>query len=359
MDLILSGGWIGREGLWKARVSEPVYLRRFEEIPEGSDLFLIISYDLSRDTLRVDIKCRDLPPIIALPLEGFEGFSGRGGPYRLDLVDMSLRRGDFIDGVLKVKDHIERGEVYQVNLTSEIMFRLEGDPLGLFLDFFERQPVPYGFFLRTEDLIVMSGSMELFLEKRGTKVVSRPIKGTGRTPGEILSREKEMAENLMITDMMRNDLGRIAKTGTVRVRDLFKVEEFKTLCQMYSTVEAETEESAGEILKSTFPPASVTGAPKRRAVEVIDEIEPHARGYYCGTAGMIFRGGDFTFSVLIRTAYGSCERISYFAGCGIVWDSEPEREFEELLLKVRAFFPGVADAGSEEVCKRASEGKGA
>ncbi|MDQ7082079.1 MAG: anthranilate synthase component I family protein [Aquificota bacterium] len=359
MELILSGGWIGREGLWRVKTSEPIYLARFEDIPPGKDLFLIISYDLSRDTLSVDIKCRGLPPIIVLPLEGFERFSGDGGTYRLDFVGMSLPEDGFIKGVLKVKDRIERGEVYQVNLTSEMVFRLEGDPLSLFLDFFGRQPVPYGFFLRASDLIVMSGSMELFLKRKGDRLVSRPVKGTGRTPEEILSKEKEIAENLMITDMMRNDLGRVARAGTVRVRELFRVEEFSTLCQMHSTVEAETEKDTADILRNTFPPASVTGAPKIKAVEVIDELEPHARGYYCGTAGILRRNGDFTFSVLIRTAYGSGNEISYFAGCGIVWDSDPRREFEELLLKARAFFPGVAGVryGSEEVCKRSSGGE--
>jgi para-aminobenzoate synthetase component 1 len=343
MELILSGGWLGLEGLWRVRSPGPLFLKSFEEIPAGEDLFLIVSYDMTGLTLGTGIKERGLPPVMAFPLTGKEPFGGEGGPYRLRFEGMSLDREGFIKGVLGVKDYIERGDVYQINLTSEIRFSLEGDPLGLFLDFFGRQPVPYAFFLRTEDLTVISGSMELFLEKRGPRIVSRPIKGTGRRPEDILTKEKELAENLMITDMMRNDLGRVAKVGTVRVRELFRVEEFATLCQMHSTVEAETDLDLRGILTRTFPPASVTGAPKRRAVEIIDETEPHARGYYCGVAGVVSRNGDFTLSVLIRTAYGSGSRISYFAGCGIVWDSDPEAEFGELLMKVRAFYPEVAD----------------
>ena len=353
MELILSGGWIGKEGLFEALVSEPLILSNLEEIPKEKDLFLVVSYDLTGETLETPVKRRGLPEVIAVPLLGVRPYRRKPGNYHITFEGMSLDREMFLKGVQRVKDYIERGDVYQINLTSEIRFSLEGDPEGLFLDFFGRQPVPYGFFLRTGDLVILSGSMELFLERRGSKIVSKPIKGTGRTPEEILSKEKERAENLMITDMMRNDIGRIARRGSVRVSDLFKVEEFSTLCQMHSTVEGETDKDLVEILKNTFPPASVTGAPKRRAVQIIDEIEPHPRGYYCGTAGMVFRNGDFTLSVLIRTAYGTGSSISYFAGCGIVWDSDPEGEFEELLLKVRAFYPKIHSyAGPERICDR-------
>ena len=352
MDLLLSGGWIGEEGLLRAKTSEPLLLEEITDIPSGSDLFLLVSYDLTRKTLGTPIKTRDLPPIVAVPLLGLEPCRAVPGSYRLDLVGMTLDREKFSKGVLKVKDYIERGDVYQINLTSEISFHLEGDPKALFFDFFARQPVPYAFFLKLEDLFVLSGSMELFLEKRGSKITSKPIKGTGATPEEILSKEKERAENLMITDMMRNDIGRVAKRGSVRVTELFKVERFSTLCQMHSTVVGETERDLADILANTFPPASVTGAPKRRAVEIIDELEPHPRGYYCGTAGFLFRNGDFTLSVLIRTAYGKGSSVSYFAGCGIVWDSDPEKEFSELLLKVRAFYPEISvHVGAEGVCK--------
>ena len=179
--------------------------------------------------------------------------------------------------------------------------------------------------------------MELFLEKRGKLLRSKPIKGTGSSPEEILGSPKERAENLMITDMVRNDIGRVAKFGSVRVEELFKVERFRTLYQMHSTVVGETEKSFKEILLNTFPPASVTGAPKKRAVEIIDELEPHARSYYCGSAGLIFPNGDFKLSVLIRTAIGSEDKLSYYAGCGIVWDSDPEKELREMYLKVKAF----------------------
>ncbi len=355
MELILSGGWLGKEGLWKAEVSEPLLLERIEDIPLDRNIFLICSYDLAGDTLELSIKERGLPGIIAFPLKGLSPFRGSGGPFRIAPLGMSLDRYGFTRRVLDVKGYIERGDVYQINLTSEILFSLEGDPLSLFLDFFGRQPVPYAFFLRFGEILVLSGSMELFLRKEGDLIVSRPIKGTGSTPEEIMSKEKEKAENLMITDMVRNDLSRVAEVGTVRVVDLFRVERFSTLCQMHSTVVAKTDRPLPEILKSTFPPASVTGAPKRRAVELIDLLEPHARGYYCGTAGIYLKGGDFTLSVLIRTAYGTGDTLSYFAGCGIVWDSDPEGEFRELIMKVRAFFPdteALYHAGPVEVCKR-------
>ena len=191
--------------------------------------------------------------------------------------------------------------------------------------------MPYAFFLDLEDFYLISGSMELFLEKRGNKLVSKPIKGTAKRKKDLEKSQKDKAENLMITDMVRKDLSRVAMPGSVRVEELFKIERFKTLFQMHSSVVAQTRESLQNILKETFPPASVVGAPKRKAVEIIDLLEPHNREYYCGCAGLVSEE-DFTLSVLIRTAMGHGNRLSYYAGAGIVWDSVPEKEWQEVLL---------------------------
>lgn len=196
--------------------------------------------------------------------------------------------------------------------------------------------MPYTFFLELENFYLMSGSMELFLEKRGELIESKPIKGTARRKEELLVSEKDRAENLMITDMVRNDLSRIAPPGSVEVPELFRVEGFRTLFQMHSTVRVRTRRSLREIIHETFPPASVVGAPKRKAVEVIDRLESHSRDYYCGAGGLPM-GEDFTLSVLIGAAIGSGERLSYYAGAGVVWDSEPEKEWEEVRLKIKAF----------------------
>jgi para-aminobenzoate synthetase component 1 len=168
--------------------------------------------------------------------------------------------------------------------------------------------------------------------------MSKPIKGTSKSLKFLQESEKDKAENLMITDMMRNDIGKIAQIGSIKVSELFKITKYKTLYQMHSTVEGNTESSLIEIIKATFPPASVTGAPKRKAVEIIDTLEPYFRSYYCGCAGLVKSETDFTLSVLIRTAIGMRDKLSYYAGCGIVWDSKPKKELNELYLKVKAFY---------------------
>ncbi len=337
MRFVFSGGWIGKKGLWQADVKGVKELG-LEDLNQFEG-FVVVSYDLTEEVLSVPVKTSGLPPLLAVDIENVRAFEGKPGEVSLNLLSSSLSEEGFLKGIEKVKGYIERGDVYQINLTNRFDFELSSDPLDLFLGFYERQPVPYAFFLDTGDLYIISGSMELFLEKRANRIVSKPIKGTGKTPQEILSSEKEKAENLMITDMMRNDLGRVSRTGSVRVEELFKVERYRTLCQMHSTVVGETDMGLPHILRETFPPASVTGAPKVRAVQVIEELEPHPRGYYCGAAGFVKGNGDFTLSVLIRTAYGGGSRLSYFAGCGIVWDSDPRRELEELHLKVKAFYP--------------------
>jgi Anthranilate/para-aminobenzoate synthases component I len=191
-----------------------------------------------------------------------------------------------MEKVRRVKEEIEKGTVYQLNLSTKMDFKLEGSPLDLFLKFFERQPTPYAFFLDLKDFYILSGSMELFLEKKGGLIKSKPIKGTAESEEVLQNSQKDKAENLMILDMMRNDLSRVARVGSVKVEEIFKVEKYATLCQMHSTVVAQTDKDLGEILFNTFPPASVTGAPKKKAVELIDALEPHPRDYYCGCAAL-------------------------------------------------------------------------
>ncbi len=339
MELILAGSWLSSRGFLKAKVKSVEFLDSIKELPENPGLcFILLSYSLSGETLRVSVKREGEIPLILIRIENLIPFDYRPpSAVILKHIKNSLSDEEFIRGVRIVKDYIERGDIYQLNLTNRLDFHLIGRPRDLFFKFYRRQPVNFGFFLDLERFFLMSGSMELFLEKKGKIIRSKPIKGTGRSPEEILLSEKEKAENLMITDMMRNDIGRIAEVGSVRVEELFRVERFKTLYHMHSSVVGRTDKGLKEILLNTFPPASVTGAPKKRAVEIIEEIEPHARTYYCGCAGLVFPNGDFRLSVLIRTAVGKGSLVSYYAGCGIVWDSDPERELREMYLKVKAF----------------------
>ncbi len=339
MELILSGAWFGKKKLLKAEIKKVEFYESIEEVNlRNSFGFILLSYELSSETLNLNIKTTRMPRIVFVEIGKLIPF---GKVFSKDVniypKGSALTDKEFMEKINLVKEYIRKGDVYQLNLTNRFDYQLEGKPLDLFINFYISQPVPFGFFLELEDFYVMSGSMELFLEKRGNTLRSKPIKGTSVNPKYLRESEKERAENLMITDMVRNDLGRVCKTGSVYVEKLFKVERFRTLYHLVSEVRGETDKDFKEIILNTFPPASVTGAPKRRAVEVIDELEPFARGYYCGSGGILFPNGDFKLSVLIRTAVGSGERISYFAGCGIVWDAIPEMEKDEMHLKKEAF----------------------
>jgi len=338
MKLILAGSWLGQKGFLKASLKEVNFLNAFEEIKNFKPpYFLLVPYTFASKTLNVSVK-NHCEKIILLEIKDFEPYKPKSKKgTELFFKGAVLSDEEYKNRIKRVKKYIEAGDVYQINLTNRFSFELKGSPEELFFNFYEAQPVPFAFYLELEDFYILSGSMELFLEKKGKVIRSKPIKGTSKEERTLLLSEKERAENLMITDMMRNDIGRIAKTGSVEVEELFKVEKYKTLYQMHSTVKGITEKEISEVLLNTFPPASVTGAPKKRAVEIIEELEPFSRSYYCGCSGLVLSEGDFTLSVLIRTAIGNENKIYYYAGCGIVWDSEEEKEVEEMHLKIEAF----------------------
>lgn len=336
MRLLLCGDWLGKEGIYEARIKRVHLLDSLTDLKPLRLGFLVLSYHLAEETLNLSLKSSLYPKIILLEIEDFLVFSYSPKNIKLEFLYSFFSPDSYKKAVGKVKEYISEGTVYQVNLTNRFEYALEGSPIDLFLNYYRKQPVPYAFFLDLGDFYLLSGSMELFLKKKRHILLSKPIKGTAKSREELEKSQKDKAENLMITDMVRNDLSRVALCGSVKVKELFKIEEFKTLFQMHSSVVARTKENISKILFETFPPASVVGAPKRKAVEIIDLLEPHSRDYYCGCGGII-NGEDFTLSVLIRSAIGSKQRLSYFAGAGIVYDSDPEREWEEVLLKRKAF----------------------
>lgn len=260
----------------------------------------------------------------------------------------NISKGEYINMVKRAKGYIESGDVYQVNISQRFTAPLKSSPLTHFLSLYDVQPVPFGCYMDFGEYQLISGSMELFLRKTGRKLVTKPIKGTRKRgftdeadailKAELVSSDKERAENLMIVDLMRNDLGRVCKYGTVRVNKLFSIESYSTLHQMVSEIEGQLrdEVKTSDILEGAFPPGSVTGAPKRRALEIIDELEPHLRGPYCGAFGIFSPDGDFTLSVTIRTLVSKGGDGTFWVGGGIVWDSDPEKEYEETLIKARA-----------------------
>src|SRR4029078_8982139 len=248
----------------------------------------------------------------------------------------------------KVQDYIAAGDVYQINLTLKYLFAFSGDPVALYSALRRKQRVEYGALIGAGDFQVLSLSPELFFRREGRPLRSRPMKGTaprGRTPREdarlktwLTVDEKQRAENLMIVDLLRNDLGRIAKIGSVEVTDLFTVETYRTVHQMTSGITAEVRGDMGlnDILHALFPCGSVTGAPKVRAMEIIRELEALPRGVYTGAIGHIAPSGDSQFNVAIRTLYiGAGGEGEMDIGSGVVSDSKMDAEFEECLLKAQ------------------------
>lgn len=251
--------------------------------------------------------------------------------------------------VEKIRQWIARGDTYQINFTADIEVRTGLDEFSLYRYLSNKQPTPYGAFIRNEFGSVLSFSPELFYEKTKSHIKVKPMKGTaprGKYPEEdtavarwLEGDSKNRAENVMIVDLMRNDLGRICRTGSVRTTKLFSVETHPTVHQMTSTVRGLLRREIGfpEIVKAIFPCGSVTGAPKIRSMEIIRELESGRRGVYCGMVGYIAPNGSSVFSVPIRTLQkeGDCRHWRYRVGSGVVCDSDPMEEWLECETKCR------------------------
>ncbi len=250
-------------------------------------------------------------------------------------------------------DYIGMGEVYEVNVARRWSAPFEGDALQLWQAMRVASRVPLGMYLDCGDHAVLACTMERFIhwDAKTKTLVTRPIKGTiRREPTDegashrLRADPKERAEHSMIVDLMRNDLGRVAQIGTVKVDAPMIVEPFTGLYHLVSTVSCTTrlDVSLEAILDATFPPGSVTGAPKLRAIEIIEELEQHSRGIYCGAIGFIDHDGGLSLAVAIRTATVAEGRVCYWAGGGIVEASDPRREIAETELKAKVFLDAVA-----------------
>lgn len=257
-------------------------------------------------------------------------------------------RDAYLERFEEVQNKIRSGDIYQLNLTFKAKFNLQGSPLALYRDLRLKQRVLYGGLVDTGDVTILSASPELFIEQHGRVISTRPMKGTAPRAGtlagdkdvrhELSTDIKSRAENLMIVDLMRNDLGRIADLGSVSVTDLFTVETFKTLHQMTSGVKAtlKTDVGIADLLRAIFPPGSVTGAPKIRAMELISALETEPRGVYCGAIGRISPNGEALFNVAIRTAVIDRNGAGEMGiGSGVVADSQGAKEYAECLLKMK------------------------
>jgi len=272
-------------------------------------------------------------------------------PPQLPVLRPRLAKADYLRAVAAIRHDILNGEVYELNLCQEFYAEnIALDPLRVFWRLMAASPAPFAGFVRWHDHFLLCASPERFLSRQGSQLISQPIKGTirrGATPAAdaqqrhtLLHDEKERAENLMIVDLVRNDLARLAQTGTVRVPELFGLYPFRHLWQMISTVTAELRPGADlvDALHAAFPMGSMTGAPKIRAMQLIEQYENSRRSLYSGSLGYAWPTGEFALNVVIRSLQYRQDTgyLSFQVGSAITYDSDPEREYEECLLKAQA-----------------------
>jgi len=325
---------------------------------QGSYIGCAFGYDLKNDIEHLESSHESFIPFPALILFVPEAVSHEpiheSAPTRSMSGTRMVRqrpKAEYVGQVHKLLQSIQKGDIYEVNFCQELGFEAVNESADILYErLLQRTDAPYSGHLRYGDLHLLCGSPELFLRRDGDIIRSCPIKGTRkrdedpaedeRIRRELESDPKERAENIMITDLVRNDLSRVAMSQSVEVEELCGIYSFRTVHQMISTVRADLKEGTSiiELLRATFPMGSMTGAPKVSAMQHIEEHEDFRRGIYSGSIGYIHPNGDFRFNVVIRSILydASNARASISAGGAITALSDPEAEYEESLLKARA-----------------------
>ena len=334
----------------------PTLTRIEEAARSGRWLVGMIAYDAAPAFDSALVARRDeRVPLVAFA--AFDAARPSRGPAGTDVTVGPWRAGTDRDAhhraIATIRNRIGAGDTYQVNHTMRLAASFAGDPEALFAGLCRAQRADHLAFLDLGDTAVCSASPELFLRRTGDLVETRPMKGTRprhadratdrSLADELVRSEKDRAENTMIVDMARNDLGRVARIGTVATTALHTVETYPTVHQLTSTVQARTDVGLADLLCATFPAASITGAPKVATSRLIASIEPAARGVYTGAVGVIAPGGDLELNVAIRTAWVDrrAATVTYGIGGGIVWDSDPDAEWHEAHHKARVVHRSV------------------
>jgi len=277
-------------------------------------------------------------------------------------IRLNTSRDEYSLNINTIRDYIAKGDVYQITYCIKLLFEYRGCAFSLYRRLLKEQPVPYPAYIETDKFHILSLSPELFIKKESTHMVTKPMKGTwprGQgafsdflSPFRLKYDSKNRAENVMIADLLRNDLGRLGLN--IKAPTLFEVARYKTLCQMTSTVTAKVDKdiSVDKLFSSLFPSGSVSGAPKIRAMEIIDQIEKEERKIYTGAIGYITPGKDMFFNIPIRTLLIQGVQGQMGIGGGIVWDSTPSGEWNEGLLKAR-FLTDLANKGDVSIFHQA------
>lgn len=282
--------------------------------------------------------------------------SSAEGPFHLGDIQSHTPKSDFLEMVRKGREHIIAGDICQVVLSQRFSAETNLPSLEIYQALKEGNPSPYLFFLDLPELQLIGSSPEVLVRVEGERIVTRPLAGTRRRgvsdaedrvlAEELLADEKERAEHLMLVDLSRNDLGRVCKTGTVTVTELMGLEHYSQVMHIVSQVEGDRRDelSALDVLESAFPAGTVSGAPKIRAMEIIEELEHEPRGPYAGSVGYVGFDGDLDTCITIRTLVREGNTVSVQAGAGIVYDSVPEKEYEETCSKASALFRALETA---------------
>jgi len=287
----------------------------------------------------------------ARPNEGGRRAGVASGPVGLR---SNFTHEGYVAAVQRVREYIQAGDIFQANISQRFEAEMPLEPYELYRRLRAINPAPFAAFLNLDGVAVVSASPERFLRLRGDRVETRPIKGTrprGRDTAtdeararELVNSAKDRAEHVMIVDLERNDLGRVCRYGTVRVSELAALEKYATVFHLTSTVEGRLRPGTGvvDLLKSAFPGGSISGAPKVRAMEIIDEIEPTRRSVYTGSIGYLGFDGDLDLNIVIRTILVKDRRAYFQVGGAVVYDSDPEAEYAETLDKARALISALS-----------------
>lgn len=352
-DLPFCGGALGYFGYDLARRLErlPSQSADAEHIPDMAvglyDWALVVDHQQcsSRLVARDEAMLGEYWGLLSSALQGRVRIRPSGGFRVLDAVRPNMSHGRYLEAIARIKAYLRAGDCYQVNFAQRFAVPAEGDPWQAYKALRALNAAPFGAYLGMPECQVLSSSPERFLQVLDGRVETKPIKGTrprGRDAIEDLlladalrQSAKDRAENVMIVDLLRNDLGKVCDFGSVRVPRLFAIETFARVHHLVSTVTGRLAEGRGavDLLRACFPGGSITGAPKVRAMEVIEELEPHRRGVYCGSIGYVGFDGAMDTNIAIRTLVHSAGTTRLWAGGGIVADSDPESEYRETYHK--------------------------
>ena len=267
----------------------------------------------------------------------------------------SVKKEDYLKAIKKIKDYIVEGDVMQVVFGQELTTPFKGSAIELYKSLRKLNPSPYMYFLKIDDLHIVGASPEILVRLQNNEVTVRPIAGTikrgsseqedNELANKLRNDPKEIAEHLMLIDLGRNDVGRIAKTGSVETTEQMKIEKYSHVMHLVSNVIGDLEDGLSpiDVLKATFPAGTLSGAPKVRAMEIIDELEPDRRGIYGGAVGYLSWTGNMDVAIAIRTAVIQNEILSVRAGGGVVYDSDPEAEYQESMNKAQSIIKAIED----------------